>query len=286
MRSVALALTAVVALTGQPVMAFQEAAPIRSLQSAADTKGWEAVGRLNFGSQAYCTGALIAEDLVLTAAHCLFDNASGARFEPHEIEFLAGWRNGRAAAYRGVSRVIAHPDFTYSNVDRVSRVAHDLALLQLDQPIRHASIQPYAIDNRPNKGSRVGIVSYARERSEAASLQESCLVMARQGGVLVLSCEVDHGASGSPIFMLEEGKPPRIVSIVSAMAKVRDKDVALGTALTQPLTVLQDLMAQSPDDEAGVSEPELVTRNLPVVRSLPSLGTEATGGAKFLRPSQ
>ena len=108
------------------------------------------------------------------------------------------------------------------------------------------------------------------------------MVLARQGGVLVLNCPVDHGASGSPIFMIEDGQRPRIVSIVSAMAKVREQDVALGTALTQPLAVLQDLMAQ-PDVEP---EPELVTRSLPVVRSVGTFGSGATAGAKFLRPSE
>ena len=285
MRKLAGFLTALV-LTGGAAVAFDSPSPLKRLDTADASRGWESVGRINFGASAYCTGALIEEDVVLTAAHCLYDKATGQEFQPGEIEFLAGWRNGRAAAYRGVSRVIVHPDFTYSTVDRVSRVAHDLALLQLDQPIRNAALKPFEVDARPRKGSSVGVVSYARDRSESASLQEHCTVMARQGGVLVLSCDVDHGASGSPIFVLEDGEEPRIVSVVSAMAKVREKDVALGTALTRPLTVLQELMALPPANLPTV-EPTLVTRNLPSVRVLPSAGTfgSASGGAKFLKPS-
>ena len=33
------------------------ATPLRTLSTADDTRGWEAVGRLNFGGHAYCTGA-------------------------------------------------------------------------------------------------------------------------------------------------------------------------------------------------------------------------------------
>ncbi len=283
MRGIKGILTGVLLLAGlMPAAAFEDASPLQSLDTAQANRGWEAVGRLNFGTAAYCTGALIGDDMVLTAAHCLFDKETGEPFQPGEIEFLAGWRNGRASAYRGISRIEVHPDFTYSTVDRVSRVAHDLALLQLDQPIRNPAMTPYEVDTRPSKGATVGVVSYARERSEAASLQESCLVMARQGGVLVLSCEVDHGASGSPIFLMEEGEAPRIVSIISAMAKVREKDVALGTALTRPLTVLQELMEAPPQEDPTTTQ--FVSRNLPVVRTLQTFGSASGGGAKFLKP--
>lgn len=286
MRRVLGLLSAVLISATSPALAFEGASPLRALDTADANKGWESVGRLNFAGVSYCTGALIAEDLVLTAAHCLFNKDTGDRFEAQDIEFLAGWRNGRAAAYRGVSRVEVHPDFTFSHVDRVSRVAHDLALLRLDQAIRNPAMTPFEVDQRPQKGAEVGVVSYARDRSEAASLQESCRVMAQQGGVLVLSCEVDHGASGSPIFVMEEGGAPRIVSIVSAMAKVRDRDVSLGTALTDPLNTLKEQMAgPSGQPKALPTTQVVVSRSLPTMRNLPSVGQSQSGGAKFLRPS-
>lgn len=223
--------------------AAAEDARLKRLETGDDSRGWEAVGRLDIGGKGFCTGALVAPDLVLTAAHCLYDSLSGDRINHEEIEFLAGWRNGRASAYRWVKRAVVHPDYVYDQKVAASRVRNDVALLELHHPIRNTTVTPFETDQRPKKGDRIGVVSYARDRSEAPSMQEICRVMARQSGMLIMSCEADFGSSGAPVFSFVGGIP-RIVSVVSAKAEVAGHKVSLGTQLEEPLAVLRAELAE------------------------------------------
>ncbi len=253
----------------------QDGSALKTLITGSDSRGWEAVGRLNFAGSSFCTGALIAPDLVLTAAHCLFDSDSGRRFEPDEIEFLAGWRNGRASAAGKVKHAIPHPEFELVSDDQNIRVANDLALLQLTRPILKTSITPFETQVFPRKGSNVGVVSYARGRAEAPALQKVCHILARRSGTLVLTCDVDYGSSGAPVFTVDEDGLPRIVSVIAAKAMISGRQVALGTSLEKPLQDLMALMVH-----AETAEPSAGT-GVKVLR----LGAQSSdGGPRFLRP--
>lgn len=256
------------ALLASSPAAFAQESPLISLETSDAGQAWQAVGRLNLDHRGFCTGTLVADDLVLTAAHCLFDKETGARIPDRDIEFLAGWRNGRAEAYRRASRTFAHPDYVYSGAESLDRVAFDVALMVLDHPIRLPQIVPFGTGARPGTGDAVGVVSYAQERAEAPSLQQVCHVLDQAPEILVLSCDVDFGASGAPIFAMRDGVL-QVVSVISAKADVDGKPVALGTGLTGPL---QTLYAQ------------IEAEQRPTQGKVRLLSGGHASGAKFVKP--
>ena len=261
---------ALICICGTALQA-QDAA-LNLLQTGEDARGWEGVGRLDIDGKGFCTGALIAPDLVLTAAHCLFDRDTGLAVDLSRIEFLAGLRNGRALAYRDVRLALTLPEYEHSGSVSSRNTQYDLALLQLAQPIRSTEIDPFVIAPSGQIGGEVAVVSYAADRAEAPSLQQVCAVLGQQDGVIVMSCDVDFGSSGAPIFSISNGIA-RIVSVVSAKADLDGDAVALGTSLDEPLAQLYAAL----DRQAGIF-PDPLPGQVRVI----SPGERNNTGAKFV----
>jgi V8-like Glu-specific endopeptidase len=226
------------------MLGAEEAAPFRG------------VGRLNIAGTWFCTATLIAPDVIVTAAHCLYDPRNGERVRDSGLRFVADYRPGQRGALRRVARTVVDPGFAFEARTTYAGVGADLAVALLNRPL------PDAVAPLPTAGFEPGaaplaIVSYAQDRAHAPSIEAPCGVVERTGPVVALDCAVTYGASGSPLFQ-GEGPEARLVGVVSAMGRLlrQQQDVTFARFLGPELEALVATLRDPPPD--GGSDAEAV----------------------------
>jgi V8-like Glu-specific endopeptidase len=225
---------------------------LRALGTADAARDWTGVGRLDTGVS-FCTATLIAPELVLTAAHCLFDPESGARLRDGDLVFSAGLRNGRAEALRGVRQAHLTPGYDPTQGTEIGMIARDLALLELDLPIRTGRIAPIPSGRGARPRTQVTVVSYGENREIVASIEEDCEILQGQDTVRSLSCRVDHGSSGAPVVRMT-ATGPEIIAVMSAMGRSSTGDaMSLAVVLDGPLADLLEMRAGTDGQGQGVT---------------------------------
>ncbi|MGB1033458.1 MAG: trypsin-like serine peptidase [Primorskyibacter sp.] len=208
--------------------------------SASSAANLDAVGRIELDGAPTCTGALVAPDLVLTAAHCLFDPSTGLRLDAGRFSFGAGWQGNDHRAYRNVSDTAVHPLYEYKSPDEAARLRRDMALLRLSHPIPVGTVPALTFSARPRVGETLRVATFGRNRAVQA---HPCKVISRQVGVFVTSCAVDYGHSGAPILRISQGRA-QIVSVVAAKGRTDGQAVSLGAPVQDGLSAVMDALTR------------------------------------------
>ncbi len=241
----------------------------RKLTDREDLYGWEAIGRLDVGTRSFCTGTLIAQDLVLTAAHCALDKRTGKPYVPGEVTFRAGLSNGTALAERKVVQIAAHPGYVANAPLSVQSIQDDVALMRLEEPIPYDIADPFALHNGRVANGEISIASYGRGRAEAITRERSCRILQRRQGLITFDCDITFGSSGSAI-LAKNGSRWQILSVVSAVSVQGGRKTGFGMELEGVVSDLKAIMRRD------APQPKASIRRLQV-------GTgKSSSGAKFI----
>jgi secreted trypsin-like serine protease len=197
----------------------------------------------------FCTGTLIAPDLVLSVAHCV---GPGATYKI--VEYGAD----RQPQLKDVKNVAAHPGFNMQTM-LAHRATADVSLLQLETPKKNPS--PIGVPKTPLAAGSlftiagIGVTVRGDGRSGGV-VRTADLVATGQPGTLQIRL-VDPAAgggrtglgactgdSGGPVFEDQQGRPV-IVGVISWSTGPNGTGGCGGLTGITPLTLYRDWIVQT-----------------------------------------
>lgn len=225
----------------------------------------QAVGLLEL-DDGYCTASVVGADVILTAAHCLF-NFAGRVVKPKR--FRAAYADGKAIVEAGIRDVFVPSEFDITRIFSANGMeGRDWAFVRLDRAIGDktgilaikqldAATLDRMIGSEDYQIFRVGYGS-----SKELTMQSDCrLAHVWKDNTYAHLCHIEPGDSGSPDLLFENGSYS-IIGIDEAIIDFHDvKHANVAVSSTAFVDALSDFLNHASTRDASEKSESAGTRN-------------------------
>jgi V8-like Glu-specific endopeptidase len=191
---------------------------------------WQAaVGELDTGIQGvHCSAVLVARDLIVTAAHCLFLATSPRPASPTQIVFKPAQGDGQTLPQsRGVNVAAIGAQVRSGHITQ-AELPLDWALIRISPPVHAVAPIPVVsltiagMQDRIRSGAKLVTLGYGNGAYDTPVEHDDCRLVSHQelgfspdDRWLPLSCWVRTGDSGGGVLLVDRNGRPQMVGIIT-----------------------------------------------------------------------